>query len=91
VSERPIAVGDLVVQVRGHSCALGDIFRVTGIKTSYPGYWTCKECGAKWYSNPLVYAEDGSRGGAALSELKRIPPLDELESTKTDERIGETA
>ncbi len=33
----------------------------------------------------------GDRYGALLSWLKRIPPLDELEVSKTDEPIEETA
>ena len=86
-------MGDLVVVVRGHDCAYGYTFRVVRFVSQTGGGWTCPKCrqrdlapeeltAANWRETP---------GGFPVGWLKRIPPLDELESTKTDEPIKEPA
>ena len=99
MTERAIAVGDLVQVVRGHSCLLdaigGQVYVVDALNPPQGGGWHCPVCKqdnagpdeigahAPWMRNP--------RSGIPLSWLKRIPPLDELESTKTDEPMKEPA
>lgn len=93
MSERPIQVGDLV-QVVGTVCcdiALGTVFRVGDIEPSGARF-QCVACGTLCPDEPLAiegWGHDKSSG--LLSCLKRIPPLDELESTKDTERLKETA
>lgn len=85
--DKPISVGDLVVFVR--SCCDGfrdgvTIFRVTHIMPTRSAP-RCSRC-----YGPLPvdrYAADAPHGGAPLQWLKRIPPLDELESEKREEEI----
>jgi hypothetical protein len=77
-----IKVGDLVVVVKPTACCgaddhVGDIFRVAQIVTlkgrcNYCFRLSPPELGADYDQLP-------NNGGFGLSNLKRIPPLDELE------------
>ena len=58
--------------------------------------WQCHDCTpercpAKTRYEELRAAADALENGAQVSRLKRIPPLDELESSKTDEPMKEPA
>ena len=89
VTERAIVVGDLVVVVEWPCCHahVGKIRRVKKIE-SRQGQ-RCADCFA---SGPAGrYAVVSGDGDAPLCWLKRIPPLDELESSKTDEPMKEPA
>jgi len=109
MSDRPIAVGDLVVVVRGHSCVLeligGWVYRVESIERQIGGGWFCNRCGTRDIAPEAMYGATGhrkpagvnllkaGRGPAAipLQWLKRIPPLDELEGERTEEKTKEPA
>jgi hypothetical protein len=87
-TERPIAVGDLV-QVINACCQpaekfLGVVFKVRSVA---PGPLHCVFCYGLGKSPN--YAEDHE--GKWYGYLKRIPPLSELENSKTDEPIEEPA
>ena len=93
-AERPIAVGDLVQVVRPTPCCgnennLSRIFVVEAIGR-FGDF--CMYCGRRVR---LVSAQGlvgaGTTNSVRLSRLKRIPPLDELEGTKTDEPMKEPA
>ena len=80
-ADRPIAVGDLVITVDGYgdfSNYIGRIGKVLSL---------C-DCGCR---RPDAWKLPFGPGGWATKHLKRIPPLDELESTRTDEPIQEPA
>ena len=90
---RAIQVGDLVQVVKVRDCcpertAWGLIFRVAEI-TGTEGLWRCCYCDKIEGKQPAAWDSNG--GGAELYRLKRIPPLEELEGTKTDEPIQEPA
>lgn len=91
-ADRPIAVGDLVVIVRPRECgcttAIGRVFRVSGLITDFHH---CKNCGHKTWPRKYLLATGFEDHGYSLNRLKRIPPLDELESAKTDEPMKEPA
>ncbi len=87
MSDRPIRVGDLVVQIK--TCCEPDEF--VGIPfvveklvfCSAP----CSECGDS-YSGLHVYEqedEDWFEAWIPIHWLKRIPPLSELESEKSED------
>ena len=90
--DKPISVGDLVVVVRpckacGDTRWLGDTFRVSEFFTSREPSLCCGE-----ESAGEVYAcAEGEDEGMPLRELKRIPPLDELEGQRTEENLKEPA
>lgn len=91
MSDRPIQVGDLVAVVRA-CCTTPrvSIFRVGEIRVA-PIAAGCHNCGyTKPAGTPLARVND-SDAGYPLPWLKRIPPLDELEGTKTDEPLKEPA
>lgn len=98
-ADRPIAVGDLVMVVRGHACVVarygGIPWRVTEIVPQEGGGWQCTRCKTRDHAPNDLFGARRSRSkkGAScpLSYLKRIPPLDELESSKTDEPTKEVA
>ena len=83
----PIKVGDLVVVVRGHSCDLGLTFTVTDIHSTWEGMWSCSKCTEHWYRPESMAATTGEWSSVELSNLKRIPPLEELGDVKQDEEI----
>lgn len=84
---KPISIGDLVVVLRGHQCGIGKMGTVVEIfRHHHDG--TCKDCGARLpkVNGGLVARLDIDRR-FAITRLKRIPPLDEMESAKRDEGI----
>ena len=94
--DRPIQVGDLVQVVRWpHPCTHGAvsgktfpwIFRVKRIRAISP---KCPNCNQQIEpgSSSAYYSIDNA---IPLPWLKRIPPLSELEGTKTDEPMKEPA
>ena len=99
MSDRPIQVGDLVMIVRGHPCAVqirgGMPYRVQEIVPQAGGGWTCNKCGERdiaksdLYGAALWHTIPGN--GIPLSFLKRIPPLDELEGQRTEETLKVSA
>lgn len=88
---KPISVGDLVVIVRPSACpsapandSLGYTFVVQQIAVEPGG--SCAYCGGVHLHSATHFAVEG-RNGWATYRLKRIPPLEELESEKRDEVI----
>jgi hypothetical protein len=72
-----IRVGDLVVVVKTVCCSdkdLGYIFTVSRIATHQTH---CRFCYREW--GLVTMAMVNNVNGFSLQELKRIPPLDELE------------
>lgn len=97
MSDRPIQAGDLVVVVKVKECCgggkLGNIFRVGYVGPSPTGNLRCVTC-KTIFPVDVMATEVGfspSKDGTPIHRLKRIPPLDELESTKDTERLKETA
>ena len=89
-AEKPISVGDLVQVVRPTKCCdrhVGVIFTVTEICQSTGGPWYCPGCGASGISQGLFPYARGYANGVAMRLLKRIPPLDELESEDKKEEL----
>ena len=89
--DRPIQVGDLVQVVRWPCCDkhLGKTTDVVGFYTIEGGGAMC--CGSMNYPVGAAGAILKGQFFAPISWLKRIPPLDELEGTKTDEPMKEPA
>ena len=90
MSNKPISAGDLVQIVRNRRCGcttyMGLVFVVKSIATSAKGGY-CHLCLGDTYPVGTVRAETPWGGYSELSRLKRIPPLDELESERRDEEI----
>ena len=89
----PIKAGDLVVVVRASSCGcppkLGHIFRVLEVRPP-KGRLHCKHCKADLAPDPVAVERHAPGFGSRvweLNRLKRIPPLDELESEKHKEGL----
>lgn len=77
-SQRPIAVGDLVQIIAWPCCGwkLGIVRTVKEFEAS-----NTARCGKCFRSGPsTMYARFSPDGDAPVAWLKRIPPLDELES-----------
>lgn len=96
--DKPISVGDLVVVVR--TCCpkrdeLGAHFRVASISAFMGGEWGCKHCDAYGYDSKIIaeqhYGPKRDSKHAPLGWLKRIPPMEELEGEKRDEKLREPA
>lgn len=92
MSDKPIQPGDLVVVVRPHCNRLaqmrsGYIFIVKDLVHS-PRH-TCV-CGEIFATTVALTGEQGGFVpiGIPTGELKRIPPLDELEGVRQDEEIS---
>jgi len=85
-SER-IEIGDLVMIVRGHECAVaragGIPFVVTGFALPYGGGWHCADCDKNDAWGNELAATGLWNGNAPLSWLKKIPPLVEFERELT--------
>lgn len=83
-----IGPGDVVMVIRGHACALGDVFRVGSVVRGQGVEWRC-ECGWNVISEePSAMDSDGT--GAPLSWLIKINPTgEELEEHDGVDR-GET-
>lgn len=90
MSDRPIQPGDLVIQVRGHSCALemygGKPFQVQAILYSLHGF-SCNKCRRTNVYPPADFVEPPQHGAIPLVWLKRIPPLGELEGRQDEHDI----
>ena len=99
----PIKVGDLVMVVRGHSCAIeligGVPFTVESIEPQIGGSW-CNRCGERNIAPESLYGATGvpkprvkvmkakfPKGAMPLEWLKKIPPIGELDDVKRDEEI----
>lgn len=87
---KPIAVGDLVVVVGKRPCcppgkALGRVFTVSAF---YPK-WACLACKREYVEVSAIV--EGFWSAYPLQMLKRIPPLSELESERTEEKTKEPA
>lgn len=89
-ADRPIAVGDLVIVARDHTCCparrphLGKIFKVISFRFDDGN---CEKCGKP---DPFTTAIDApGKAGYDIRRLKRIPPLDEPAETYTTEPIKE--
>lgn len=92
MSDKPISVGDLVVVVKPLYCCgadhgVGFHFVVRDIHPGQLAY--CQKCGKEDQLGD--YADSGEAGWCDLSRLKRIPPLEELEGEKRDEKLTELA
>ena len=89
---KPISVGDLVQIVRT-DCeesarkVVGLVYTVGGIGTEGRHCNWCKQ----EYPASAIALFAGTKRGAPLPWLKRIPPLEELEGEKTQEDIREPA
>lgn len=83
----PIKVGDLVMVMRNHcnDHAVGTIFQVRSLLGDQFTY--CPRCGSKGHFGELAELEfSGFHNRMPLSWLKRIPPLEELQTYRqTDE------
>ena len=93
MSDRPIQSGDLVVAVRLH-CEqsavtwLGKIRTVSGFRFDTNGL--CQYCGQPTAtSQGCATFEEGFH--LPVPYLKRIPPLEELEGQRTEEKLREPA
>lgn len=95
MSERPIQVGDLVQVIKAQPCCgsigtVGQVFVVKNIRQPRGGGSSCSYCFAVSFKG--LFAEGKQDGSLThLSRLKRIPPLDELEGQKTEEKLKEPA
>ena len=90
MSDRPIAVGDLV-QVLHQCCYAEHIGKIFTVSLLYFGCGKCDFCRTDHTGVPSAHLDGAEDWGFRRSWLKRIPPLDELESTKTDEPMKEPA
>lgn len=87
MSERPIQVGDLVVVVRGRKCGCasdsdGVIYRVDCVAKTAEFYSGCFHPG---WEGLRAFSKD-KRHRVELHRLKRIPPLEDLQTFRnTDE------
>lgn len=90
-----IQVGDLVMVVRGRRCCgyakFGMVHHVTQIRMSSKAGIKCTNCGTIHSTKQRVPVSERPHGVTELYRLKRIPPLSELESSKTDEPMKEPA
>ena len=88
MSDKPISVGDMVQVVRPSTCVggndgIGHVFPVLSLRPAGEKR-LCAYC-RQQHQSPAS-AEDVDHWWP-LTRLKRIPPLDELESEKRDEEI----
>lgn len=89
--QQPIAVGDLVVVARASACCgstawMGHTFKVTRIGRSPT---SCHKCDGRVGAPAALGSPTGKWAG--LDRLKRIPPLEELEGQRTEEKLHEPA
>ena len=88
MSEKPIAVGDLVQVVRPAPCCgttrgMGIIFTVSGLEP-FPRW--CQFCFQGEWKSALGYGTP-----VRVDRLRRIPPMPELEGERTEEQLREPA
>lgn len=92
--DKPISVGDLVQVVRPSFCCgslteLGKTFRVEELQEAR---WTyCTECNARGLPGGVIARGTSPYVSFINTRLKPIPPLEELESTRTEETLKEPA
>lgn len=92
-----IGPGDLVQVVRmTHGCGSQPMWlgRIVGVEYIDPMNPVCSVCRSQiepGQRSAAVRVNDGTLAGLPLNWLKRIPPLSELEGTKTEEDIREPA
>ena len=90
MSDRPIQVGDLVMVVKAIPCCgtigqwMGKIFTVVAFAPT----WTCAKCKKTTFATAAMI---DSHWRQPLVRLKRIPPLEELEGQRTEEKLKEPA
>ena len=93
---KEIQVGDLAMVVNPRRCScpqnsLGRIIKVCAITPSISDNWRCPKCWKVYKKlvgeGPSAIDENGKKRG--LYRLKRIPPLDELEGQRTEEKLRE--
>jgi hypothetical protein len=88
MSDKPISVGDMVVVVKPSECCgdtrnIGWIFRVDNMMG---GANYCGICKKDW-GESLDLWPNGSRWSVPIQNVKRIPPLSELEGERREEEI----
>jgi hypothetical protein len=95
MSDKPISVGDVVIGVHtccdAHTAALGIPWRVDAVVHDY---CHCLFCGFKYagtFANATGVFGVRAYDRGPLPWLKRIPPLEELEVEKHDEKLTEPA
>lgn len=90
MSDRPIAVGDLVMIV-WPCCSYhaSKVFTVMDV-IAYDATGVCKSCGHTVKKGTQL-AAISDRIGYPLSWLKRIPPMSELEGERSQEKLTEPA
>jgi hypothetical protein len=92
---KPISAGDLVYVVRACDCnrerGVGRMFVVAKIEGAYN--WHCKYCATIFTDGRLLAYGDAWFGDGyhPVAWLRRIPPLEELEGQRTEEKIHEPA
>lgn len=92
MNDKPISVGDVVVVLREHcptDGVLGAIGKVMAIHQHNLVWLHCK-CGAAFDAGGY-HAELAKDSYHPVAWLKRIPPLDQLEVEKRDEKLTEPA
>jgi hypothetical protein len=93
--DKPISVGDLVMVLRSCDCkperGYGTIFTVEAIEAAYR--FECIRCDRIIRDGrPLAFGRISKGPGYhPVAWLRRIPPLEELEGEKTQEKIKEPA
>lgn len=89
---RPIQVGDLVQVVKPMHCCGGtnDLGRVFVVHEFYTDGSFCSNCGTP-SNGELILFDSVGEDGAHPHRLKRIPPLEELEGQRTEEKLREPA
>lgn len=90
--------------IRGHSCVMellgGMTYRVSELFPQQGGGWTCNRCGTRDLAPESPYGAGGNPwipgmtkghgpyGGIPVTWLKRIPPIEELETEKRMENAN---
>lgn len=91
MSDKPLQVGDLVRVAKWLSCGckLNWVFRIGGMVPRPMQPMMCSLCYYAETHRPedAAFSDGGAFIGAPLSWLRRIPPLSELESTRTEETL----
>ena len=88
--DKPISVGDLVMQIAeccGHESEIGDVYRVGQILREWV---KCDSCGYEYrglVAYDVAHPRDQYYGAPPLKWLKRIPPADELGVVEEREEI----
>ena len=88
-----IKVGDLVVVLRGHCGPHSWTGRILTVSELLQSPWGCSTCGnIQWINETCArFHEEIGWYVCPTRYLKRIPPLEELEGQRTEERLKEPA